>query len=725
MKKNKGNRSYAGLWILLVAAIVLEATTCIQYFYSRSIIRTEAEQRAKSELRRAELEINVVTAQMESAVQMLAMLAERYIDYPDSMYVATQSVVGCLGNIHSLGIAFVPDYFPEKGHWFEVCSSREMIDGKMQIYTRQIGGENHDYFQTEWFHNGMTIDSCWWSEPYYDEVGACQMVVSCSYPIYNAKGEKVAVALVDLSLADLKNISEYLQVYADSYFSITSSHGLEIVPSPDTVAGRKYHIFDEEIDATGWHISIIIPDEVIYEDLKRIGFIVFLLMLLGLGTLIFIIYRAGRDMVRLIESTAQNERIESELHIAQAVQMAMLPKLQTENKKLSTENAPALPFDIHGILIPAKEVGGDLYDFYVKEDTLFFCIGDVSGKGIPSSFVMATTRSLFRAISAHEQDIATIVTQMNDTMADMNSQNMFVTFFIGMLNLKTGLLNYCNAGHNTPVLVKHLKSQHQEDQDQVATNHQQISSCDMLPTLPNLPLGILSGYTYTPQTTTLYRGDMLFLYTDGLSEAENQDKALYGEKRMLDEISRIETSIDVNEQTAKHLVDSMLESVTNFVAGADQSDDLTMLAVHYLQSSDNITVDNEPMRHSIVMRNDIQQIPTLAEWIESLNMPSALNMSINLALEEAVTNVMLYAYPQDKSGKVLIEAEKTDTQITFTISDSGIPFDPTQQPTVDTSLGVEERSIGGLGIHLVRQIMDQIQYRREENKNILTLIKKI
>jgi anti-sigma regulatory factor (Ser/Thr protein kinase) len=124
------------------------------------------------------------------------------------------------------------------------------------------------------------------------------------------------------------------------------------------------------------------------------------------------------------------------------------------------------------------------------------------------------------------------------------------------------------------------------------------------------------------------------------------------------------------------------------------------------------------------MRNDIQQIPTLAEWVESLHIPEALNMTMNLALEETVTNVMLYAYPNEK-GKVLIEAEKTDEQITFVITDSGVPFDPTAKPDADTSLSAEERPIGGLGIHLVRQIMDKISYRREEGKNILTLIKKL
>ena len=155
---------------------------------------------------------------------------------------------------------------------------------------------------------------------------------------------------------------------------------------------------------------------------------------------------------------------------------------------------------------------------------------------------------------------------------------------------------------------------------------------------------------------------------------------------------------------------------------AVQSDDLTMLAVRFVPEKDADTP--KVLRDQILMRNDIQQIPTHAEWMEGLDLPMALNMSLNLALEEAVTNVMLYAYP-DKSGTVLIEAEKTDKQIQFVISDSGVAFDPTAIPPVDTTLGFEERAIGGLGIHLVRQIMDSIEYRRENDKNILTLTKKL
>ena len=676
----KKKRSYAGLWIILVAAIVLELTACIQYVFSRAGIRAEAEQRARSELCRAELEINVVTAQMEAAVQMLAMLAEKHVDSPDSIAEATRALVSTLKNVRSAGIAYTADYFPQQGHWFEVCSSRETMDGKTIVYTRQIGNQNHDYLQTEWFANGMTIDSCWWSEPYYDDSGARAMVVSCSYPIRNAKGEKVAVALVDLSLEYLKTVSDYLQVYKDSYYSIVSSKGLDIVAHPDTIEGKKYHIFDEEIDATGWHISVIIPDDVIFADLKRISLIVMLLMLAGLAILAFIVYRAGQDMLRLVDSTAANERMENELNIARSIQMAMVPKV-------FPPFPDRLDLDICGMVNPAKEVGGDLYDFYLRTDKLFFCIGDVSGKGVPAALVMATIRSLFRSIAAQEEGPAAIMGRMNDTLSEQNGQNMFVTLFLGILDMHTGRLDYCNAGHNAPVLQGRK-----------------------LEVVPNLPLGIMQGYVYQAQTTQLEYNQLLFLYTDGLTEAENDSQHQYGEERMLNVLQGIANN------RPRNVVETLQADVEAFVGDAQQSDDLTMMAIRY-------------QIPAIVFRNDIQQIPTLSEWIEGLNLPKELDMPVNLALEEAVSNVMLYAYPENRNGQVLVEFARTSDQagekIVFTISDTGIPFDPTQKEEVDITLSSEQRAIGGLGIHLVRKLMDEMEYKREGDKNVLTLIKNL
>ncbi len=681
MSSQKSNRkskhSYSGFWLILVAAVVLESTALVQYFYSRAGIRAEAEERAKSELRRAELEIEKHTVEMEAAAKTLAMLAEKNVNSPQTAFAATRDVVATIDNTSSVAVAYIPNYFPKQGKYCEVCSSRISEDS---IYTRQIGSEEHDYTKMEWFQNGLKIDSCWWSEPYLDDSGSKTYVVSCSHPVRDKSGKVVAVVCVDLSLDYLQDVSEFLQVYPQSFYSITSGTGLEIVAAPDTITGRKYQIFNEEIDATGWHISIIIPESVIYADLRRIGLIVSLMMFIGLALLVFIVYRSGKDTAKLVDTTTQNERMESELNIASAIQMAMLPKVFPPFMDRLDMNA-------YGMVKPAKEVGGDLYDFYVRHDKLFFCIGDVSGKGVPAALVMATMRSLFRSVTSHEERAAKIVAEINNTLADQNDQNMFVTFFLGVLDFKTGKMEYCNAGHNAPVLHRRL-----------------------LDVKPNLPLGIVSGYEFEAQSIQMEYNDTIFLYTDGLTEAENEQHEQYGEERML------QTLAALTDSRPREVVEAMLEHIETFVNGAQQSDDLTMLFIRY-------------QKPALIMRNDIQQIPSLPDWIDSLGIPQELNMPINLALEEAVSNVMLYAYPNIKSGIVIVEfARSTDDDgehILFTISDSGIPFDPTQQEEADISLSAEDRAIGGLGIHLVRKLMDRITYRREDEKNVLTLIKKI
>lgn len=696
MKKTKkttiNSRTRGGIWILIVAAVVLEGTACVQYFYSRSALRYEAEQRAKTELKRAELEIEKHTIEMETAAKALAMLAEKHVNCPDSIYAATRAIVGAIANTSSIAVAYVPGYFPKQGRYFEACSSRISEDS---IYTRQIGSAEHDYTQMEWWQNGFVHDSCWWCEPYLDDSGSKTYVVSCSCPVHDKNGEVVAVVCVDLSLEYLKHISEYLQIYKGSYCAISSATGLDIVAQPDTVTGRKYEIFNEEIDATGWHISVIIPNDVIYEDLNRVSLIISIMMLIGLIVLVFIIYRTSKNLIKLVNLSNQQERIESELSIARSIQMAMLPTRFPPFEDFPNLNA-------HGIVIPAKEVGGDLFDFYIREQMLFFCIGDVSGKGVPASLVMAVTRSLFRSFSSYINSPGQIMAQMNNSLiGEGNEQNMFVTLFLGVLDLRTGTLQYCNAGHNEPVRLR-----------------EKNAKCASLSCMPNLPLGVLSGFEYKEQAVQMEVGETLFLYTDGLTEAENSAHELFGEQRMMQSIGQWSA-----DMTAEQQIEAMRSAVTAFVGEAEQSDDLTMFTIRFLNKF--IEPQHVEKEHfSLVMRNDIQQIPTLAEWIDSLGLPESMNMPINLALEEAVSNVMLYAYP-NQSGQVLVEADKVGREITFSISDSGIPFDPTQQDEPDITKSVEERPIGGLGIFLVRQIMDDIHYKRKNNKNILTLIKKI
>jgi sigma-B regulation protein RsbU (phosphoserine phosphatase) len=277
-------------------------------------------------------------------------------------------------------------------------------------------------------------------------------------------------------------------------------------------------------------------------------------MLAGLALMGYIIVRSVRNFNKLQTINAEKERIGSELRIANRIQMGMLPKI-----------FPPYPdrndVEIFASLIPAKEVGGDLYDFYIRDEKLFFCIGDVSGKGVPASLVMAVTRALFRTISAHVSEPSLIVNQLNDTIAEDNEANMFVTLFVGVLDLATGKMRYSNAGHDAPLLI--------------SADGKNIG---LLPVDSNLPVGVMPDWQFSEQEAEIYIGTTIFLYTDGLTEAENIDHDQFGTQRLH---QAAQATSEDGQMSPRSIIDHMTNAVHAFVGDAEQSDDLTMMAIHY------------------------------------------------------------------------------------------------------------------------------------------------
>ena len=253
-------------------------------------------------------------------------------------------------------------------------------------------------------------------------------------------------------------------------------------------------------------------------------------------------------------TTAEKASMESELKIAYDIQMSMLPK-----------TFPPYPdrhdVDIYGSLTPAKGVGGDLFDFYIRDEQLFFCIGDVSGKGVPASLVMAVTRTLFRNVSSHVAEPQVILSAINNTIVQDNDTNMFVTLFIGVLNLHTGLLCYSNAGHDAPILVGR--------------------DVGALPCNPNLPIGVIPDFTFSCQQVTIDPFTTIFLFTDGLNEAENADHQQFGDPRIWTVAKQL---LHTQSHQPQRLIEQMTQEVRQFEGDAEQSDDLTMLAIQYLRA---------------------------------------------------------------------------------------------------------------------------------------------
>ena len=240
-------------------------------------------------------------------------------------------------------------------------------------------------------------------------------------------------------------------------------------------------------------------------------------------------------------TTAQKSAIESELSIARRIQMSMLRTDIPERQDLA----------IHAMLTPAKAVGGDLYDFFLRDDSLYFCIGDVSGKGVPAALVMTTVCGAFRLLAESESEPMRIVCRMNEMMNRDSSMTIFVTFFAGVLDLDTGHLRYCNAGHIAPLINGQPLAVHS-----------------------NLPIGAMPDWEFIAQETDLAPGSTLFLYTDGLDEAEDAGYRLFGKKRI------VEVMQTASQQPCA-LIERMTQAVADFVGDTEQSDDLTMLAMQW------------------------------------------------------------------------------------------------------------------------------------------------
>ena len=254
----------------------------------------------------------------------------------------------------------------------------------------------------------------------------------------------------------------------------------------------------------------------------------------------------SEQMEELKQVNAAKGRIEGELQAACNIQQSMLPKEYLPD-------AYSHCLDICGQLISAKDVGGDLYDFFVSNGKLFFCIGDVSGKGVPAALVMAMTLSQFRNVARYEGNIRQIIQSLNATRCEGNDTLMFVTFFAGVLDLETGLLQYCNAGHNKPFIMN--------------------GSISELPAKPDLPLGVSDDAVYAVREYTLQSDSTLFLYTDGLTEAMTARREQFGRERLQNTLRK--------GAGCRELIEEMTLAVRQFVGDAPQSDDLTMLAIHW------------------------------------------------------------------------------------------------------------------------------------------------
>ena len=543
--------------------------------------------------------------------------------------ISVNQLLGCFA-------AFEPDYFKGQGRWFEAYVYRA---DSSRYDRQQIGSPSHDYFNGPWYKKGLSRDRKdlgYLTSPYFDNSVDSSMYCSYVLPIFDRQGRKVGVYGVDLNYLWInKVIAEVEKIIKREFFDtdesiqdrdgvinfsvqFIDSKGNRVLGSDSLdinilkaeqeqvfsnlgmrdLKGTPYYVNYKPLPYTDWTVAVIQHRDLVFTWGGVLSFFIAFCMVVGSLVIFFFtswsIRRATKPlgflsdsaqevakgnfdaplptfrhndevaqlrdsfgtmqqslkqyMEDLKASTTAKAALESELNIARDIQLSKVP----------TEFPQRPDFDIYASMTPAKAVGGDLYDFFVRDNELLFCLGDVCGKGVPAALFMMETRSLFRAYAADEDRPDRIVLKMNKTLNEHNESLMFVTLFVGILDLTTGELRYCNAGHETPLVINKEFKQ--------------------LPFEGVCPVGVVADPPYVMQTVHIEPQTMILVYTDGLDEAMTADKEKIGNERIFNEVS---CAIQNGQTGPKELIERLKQAVHDFVGDAEQSDDLTLLAIRF------------------------------------------------------------------------------------------------------------------------------------------------
>ena len=621
------------LRIMMVVLAMMAVIAGVVYLTVSEYMDDEAEMRFQIVVMRAHREIQRRLSDVYVATNNNVHEIERDIDDPDRLYDHLERIVKENPWIVSCGLLFVPDYYPEKGKYFVPFATRDTAD---VVSVMRIDTVYHDYFEDDWYVARMESDSADWVDPYFEDPQLTtyiepRLLTTYAVPIHNREGQPVALLCSDLSLEDLRNdmlqkVRQGKRNYEQnekhpSYNCIIDRNGRYVLhPDRDRmlkdtldakvtfkgnegtvsaiVDGVPSWIFYRHLKYVEWTVMMVVPENLIQRHGRMLNTIILLVMLIGLAAIYLFcrqqirkvtspLHRFARsaeevakgnfnaplpdirddDEIRLLRdsfgnmqlslsqyidelktTTAQKSAIESELSVARRIQMSMLRK-----------NIPERPdLEVDATLTPAKAVGGDLYDYFVRDNRLYFCIGDVAGKGVPAALVMTTVCGAFRLLAESESEPMRIVSRMNDMIIRDSSMTLFVTFFAGVLDLSTGHLRYCNAGHKPPLI----------NGQPLGVDH-------------NLPIGAMPDWVFTAQETSLAPGSTLFLYTDGLDEAENAGHNMFGKKRVMEVIKTAGSQ-------PRALIRRMTQAVADFTGDTEQSDDLTMLALQWKKIHDDL-----------------------------------------------------------------------------------------------------------------------------------------
>ena len=420
-----------------------------------------------------------------------------------------------------------------------------------------------------------------------------------------------------------------------------------------------------------------------------------------------VVSELDRYLEEIRNVTAEKERIGAELNVATKIQADMLPSI-----------FPPFPdrneFDIYASMDPAKEVGGDFYDFFlIDDDHLALVIADVSGKGVPAALFMVVAKTLIKnnALMGIKTP-AKIFEKVNEQLLESNEESLFVTVWMGILTISTGKMICSNAGHEYPVIKR-------KDGD-----------FELIDDEHGIPLATLPDMEFTDYELELLPGDVLFTYTDGVPESSNEEEELFGTDRMIKNLNDDKENVDVRDVNER-----ISAAISAFVGKAPQFDDITMLNFNYY-GKEGRSEKEEDDKADLAGKKDItvkatrenfeQIIAFIDKELDEVGCDEKSRDQLDIAVEEIYINVASYAYPEEAGDATIsFGFDKDKSRVIISIKDAGIPYDPLEKSDPDIDLSVEERDIGGLGIYMVKNSMDDVRYERKEGHNIFTMEKVI
>jgi len=750
--------------ILIIVLVFLALTSTSFVLYSMATTVNYKNLRLESIRKTVEFEtekVNKVIAELERGAIVMAL--------DGAIFYQSQS--------NSIGETLVLEYlrsFPDSvgvGFWFEPNVNKGVSRSCIYaFFDNAIGdvrlddtsdSDEYDYQNRNWYRE--IIDAVThpyqvvWTKPYVDDSGSFSLMTTAGAGIYDSNGKLIGVSTIDWEIE--KVIKELTAIkptensfvllcvpkhdYVISSTRTNSVIGASIKSLPwdieadsFTLDGVNYMRFGRYMD-NGWLLSIQIPETEIFAEvekqnnrfsiliavssaamlclayyaisklinapIKRLTLGVSRLALGNLDTRIEIkskdelgqfaevLNKMTFDLKKSIEERdrerAEKERIGTELNVAASIQASMLPCI-----------FPPFPerteFDLYASMLPAKEVGGDFYDFYfIDKDTLAVVIADVSGKGVPAALFMVITKTLIKNCSFCKSP-KNVLESVNNKLCENNEADMFVTAFMGFYNIASGRFLFVNAGHNPPLIKKNE------------------NGYEFLETQPGFVLGWMKNAQYKEIEIFIKPGDVLYLYTDGVTEAMNGKKELFGEKRLL-EVLNSNRDLAPNE-----LLSAVKREVDKFADGAEQADDITMLAIKVNDVADNSVKDIKIEAKTEYLDEVIKFI---TGELEKIGYPTHLINEICIAAEEIFINIVDYAYKPDSGSAFISISTKGKTVIRF--EDTGRNYNPLEQQPPDLEKPLHEREIGGLGILMVKKIMDTVEYSRVGGKNILVITK--